>query len=474
MRVGTAIGSSARRRIAGITMQHQKRQPRRAAKSKGSPVAAPTDNRKQAIFVYSGFRASSTWLWSKFRAHPSLLCFYEPFNEQLASLTRHNIEQARPDGWRSHHPDGSPYVLEYAGMLQDGAGVPGFPATKSLGQRYIGAAGPEGALDQDIAAYVQGLLDHAHECERVPLLACTRLLGRAHGLRSTFGGYHILLHRNLFQQWNSYAGQARFGNWYFLQTLYETIEIAGRDPVIAKLAQLFPEETCSSLEAWVSVDNFDRVFCYFVGFHLYFLTIARRSCDLVVDANALAGGDAAYREGVVGTIEADLGVRLDLEDAREQMDFPLFPVADPRACKVRIDEFAELIKSALGASPDERSFINTLVSDLWAEQAMFQRHTSGAFEYLAQIGAELATTRQALSHADEKLSHADAELDAERARSGRLEAELAAALTQGEVLQGSLAVAEGSAVDLTARRHTTKRANKTPGKRPAAGKAAPD
>ncbi len=185
------------------------------------PVASHRAGGRAPVFLYSGFRASSTWFWSKFRAHDDLLCYYEPFNEQLAGLTLDNIAQARPDSWRSHHPGGAPYVLEYAGVLGESGGVTGFPAAQDQGERYIGAAGPEGPLDEDVAAYVQGLIDHAHERGRVPLLACTRLLGRARGLKTAFGGYHILLIRNLFHQWNSYAGQARFGNWYFLQTLYE-------------------------------------------------------------------------------------------------------------------------------------------------------------------------------------------------------------------------------------------------------------
>ncbi|MEQ1518592.1 MAG: hypothetical protein ABL931_19095, partial [Usitatibacteraceae bacterium] len=291
------------------------------------------------------------------------------------------------DNWRSHHPDGAPYFLEYAELLGEGAGVPGFPAGWSIGERHTGAAGPEGPLDDDMAAYVLGLIEHAHARGRVPLLSCTRMLGRVRGLKEAFGGYHILLIRTLFQQWNSYAGQARFGNWFFLQTLHETLALTRHDPVIARLSSIFPEETRASFESWVAPGNFDRAFCYFAGFHLYFLTLARRSADLVVNANALAGSDPAYRHAIVARIAHEIGIELDLEDASEQVDFPLHLIADRQFCITLIDEMATAIKSACGANADEQAFIDSLVTDLWNEQAMFQRYTAGAAEFLAQIEA---------------------------------------------------------------------------------------
>lgn len=377
-----------------------------------APRRPEEGGRRKPIFVYSGFRTSSTWLWGKFRAHASLMCYYEPFNEQLGSLTLDSIGESRPDNWRSHHPSGAPYVLEYAGMLGEGVGVPGFPAARDLGERYIGAAGAEGPLDEDVAAYVQGLINHAHQRDKVPLLACTRLLGRAHGLKAAFGGYHILLVRNLFHQWNSYAGQARFGNWYFFQTLYETLGLATRDPVIARLTGFFPEETKANLETWVASGNFDKVFCYFVGFHLYFLTLTRRSADLVVHANALAGPDPRYRHEIVATIATHVGIELDLEDVSERVDFPLYPVADREACVILIDEIAAEIKSLCGADTGEQAFIDELVADVWSEEAMFRRHTTGALEYVAQIEAQLDDVSQKADQGAQEAAQAREALDA--------------------------------------------------------------
>jgi hypothetical protein len=346
------------------------------------------------VFVYSGFRASSTWLWSKFRAHDNLLCYYEPFNEQLGNLTLENIGEARADNWRSHHPSGPPYALEYAGLLGDGAGVAGFPRSKDLGERYISAAGLDGALDDDVAAYVAGLIGHARDRGRIPLLACTRLLGRTHGLREAFGGYHILLVRNLFHQWNSYAGQARFGNWYFLHTLYETLKLADRDPVIKRLVSYFPSNTSHAFETWISKENFDNIFCYFIGFHLYFLTISRKSVDLVIDINTIFQNKSTYGEKIVSDVEHNIGVKLDLSDAIERVDFPLYTISDYKSCTILIDEIAATIKSLCRADMEDQLFINSLVSTLWEERDIFHRQAAGAIEYVAALEGKLEDTRR--------------------------------------------------------------------------------
>lgn len=327
-----------------------------------------------------------------------LVCYYEPFNEQLGALTLDTIGEARPETWRSRHPQGAPYVLEYAGILAEGGGVEGFPRAASLGERYIGGAGLEGALDDDVAAYLAGLIAHARQAGKVPTLAFTRSLGRVHGIRASFGGYHILLLRNLFHQWNSYAGQARFGNWYFFQTLFETLEMAPRDAVIGQMAAIFPPETRVDLGAWVARENFDRVFCYFVGFHLYFQTAARRSVDLVVDTNAMAQ-DVAYRTSITTRIGEATGIYPDFSDATQRVDFPIHPLAAPQSCMTRIKAFARDIEQQIGASDDECAFITELIEAVESEQASFSFHAAAAFEYLEQIEAELRECRRAMNGA---------------------------------------------------------------------------
>lgn len=409
-------------------------------------------SRRGAVFVYSGFRASSTWLWSKFRANADLLCYYEPFNEQLRCLTLENIGQARPDNWRSRHPAGAPYVLEYAGMLGEGAGVPGFPAARDLGERYVGAGGVEGPLDDDVAAYVGRLIEHAHEYGRIPLLSCTRLLGRVCGMKAAFGGYHILLIRNLFHQWNSYAGQARFGNWYFLQTLYETLGLARHDATIAQLVRFFPQATLSNLEAWVAPKNFDRVFCYFIGFHLYFLTMARRSVDLLINVNALAANEPEYRSEIVARIVDEIGIEVNLEDAGERVDFPLHPIADRAACIILINEFAAMIKASCSADAQERSFIDGLVADVWTEQDLFQRQTAGAVEYINRIEEDRQSEMEArLREARQEAAQECAEA---RGRLAKYEALLATA--QADLGSERAAAAQRKQVVETAREENEK------------------
>lgn len=395
-------------------------------------------DQKAPIFLYSGFRASSTWMWSRFRTHKSLLCYYEPFNEQLGSLAPDTIGEARPDGWRSHHPKGAPYTLEYAGLLGEGGGVLGFPSSLDRGQLYIATSDAAAPLDEDVANYVKGLINHAYARGRTPLLACTRLLAQTRGLKLAFGGYHILLIRNLFQQWNSYAGQARFGNWYFLHTLYETLGLAERDPIIGFLRRFFPKDACSSLEAWVTPQNFDRVFCYFVGFHLYFLTLARRSADIVVDANALADPDSSYRHAIVAKIASDTGIELDLDDASEHVDFPLHPMQDRQACIILINEIASTIKSSCHATEDEQAFIDDLIADLWSKQTTFQLQTAGAFEYLAQIDTRNDAQISRITELDARLAEREAAIAALQEAESVRTAELQARLYEWEATTGAM------------------------------------
>ncbi|HVU80583.1 MAG TPA: hypothetical protein VHD89_01095, partial [Rhodanobacteraceae bacterium] len=53
----------------------------------GDDLAIRTTDDGNVVFVYSCFRAASTWFWSRLRAHRELCCYYEAFNEQLGHLS---------------------------------------------------------------------------------------------------------------------------------------------------------------------------------------------------------------------------------------------------------------------------------------------------------------------------------------------------------------------------------------------------
>jgi hypothetical protein len=172
------------------------------------------------------------------RVHDELYCYYEVFNEALSSLTREQAASGGSADWRSRHPEIASYREEYLPLIEK-AGVLGFPSDEGSASRFVSHSGLRGALDKDVRSYLQVLADHASDLGKIPVFSCPRLLGRSYGIREAFPGFHILLVRNLFHQWNSYSGQFRTGNPYFLWSLHGTLALAPKVPFIAHLAKIF-------------------------------------------------------------------------------------------------------------------------------------------------------------------------------------------------------------------------------------------
>ena len=346
----------------------------------GNSVENPTS--LPIVVVYSGYRSSSTWFWSRLRKCSALRCYYEVFNEVLSSASPEIIEKLRPSNWRSRHPDDEPYLLEYAPLFGVTPGIPGFPIEEELGSRLVGQQGIEGPLDKDVHAYLELLVRSAWEQGEIPVITCTRMLGLSTGIRRGFPGYHILLIRNLFRQWNSYAGQHRTGNPYFLHMLFRTIFLADRVPYIAYLSSFFKKEDISSFDEWVSEKNYDRVFCYFISLHIYLLILSARNVDLVIDVNRLAEPSGTYRHDIECSIRNAVNVEVDLSGARDDIDFPKHTVQSARSCRLLLQGLVGKACAMLGATGDERSLANKLLEDTWTEYERFSHYTSGATDAL--------------------------------------------------------------------------------------------
>ncbi len=344
--------------------------------------AGSFSSKSQPLFIHSAFRASSTWFWSKVRADPNCMAFYEPFNEQLAHLSHRTLVEAHAVNWRSHHPDGKPYMLEYSGMLTASEGVPHFPVERWPGEKFIGQKGIDGPLDEDVEAYIQTLIGHAHGVGLIPVFSCCRTLARVAGLRTRFGGSHILLIRNLFHQWNSFAGQANFDNFYFLDMLFRSMELRDRDDFIEFATRVCGYQDTQSLQDWVSPLRFDMLFCYFVGFHLYFHLLARRHVDMVVDVNRLARGGREAQLGLANRIFELTALRVDLTDAKESVDYPLHSLTSEADCRKVISMFVEKMIVLARANEDEVAFLQQQLDSMWEEQGRFAIYTAGAAELI--------------------------------------------------------------------------------------------
>nr|WP_250890295.1 hypothetical protein [Sphingobium nicotianae] len=425
---------------------------------------AENPNIPPSIIVYSGYRSSSTWFWSRLRKNSRLRCYYEVFHEILISASPEIIQNLRPSDWRSRHPDDAPYLLEYAPLLGEGPGIPGFPIAEEPGSRLVGRQGIDGPLDEDVHAYLELLLKSAWAQGQIPVITCTRMLALSAGIRRSFPSYHILLIRNLFRQWNSYSGQHRTGNSYFLHTLFQTTSLADRVPYIAYLSSIFKKEDMASFDAWVSEENYDRVFCYFISLHIYLLIHCSRSSDLIIDVNRLAEPSGAYRRDIECAIHDAVNVEIDLSDAGDDIDFPKHTLRSASSCTLFLQGLVAKACVVLGANDDERSLANKLLDDTWAEYERFSYYTRSAADALNVSANDARRTELRLLTAEDRVSAVEQERDAlaadaqEHARrvSEELEAAnraLQEAASQTDGLRADCALLEAKLATLSAERN---------------------
>lgn len=295
-----------------------------------------------AVFVHSGWRCSSTYIWHRFRAAPNVRAYHEPWHEQLARVTAETIRAETPDNSGLRHPGGSePYLKEFEVVLDPAGGVQRFDASFALDRFWIE---PE-ASDLAQQAYVEGLIDAARKRGETPVLACCRTLGRAGWLKKRFGGFHIVLVRDPVQQWLSfYSLRRRPRPTYFELCHYVLLlemaawrdaarqilgrEVGGCGPLSQRLATVrraFKRRPASlSFQAFLAV---------WLASHLKALPHA----DLVIDVDRLAR-DQAYAREIEAAIAVGSGLKPDFSDCRAPAphgEAP--PIAWRKAARVVVD-----------------------------------------------------------------------------------------------------------------------------------------
>ncbi len=280
------------------------------------PGAAPA----QPIFIHTFWRGGGTYLWSKFRACPDTLTFYEPFNELLGTNSRARLLARTSRSWPSKHPLlDAPYMAEYAPLLT-AHGLRLFLKEFTTATYFLerGAALPEAQC-----RYISSLLDHARRSGRRPVIGFSRSLGRLAGLSRAFDAVHIVLLRNPAHQWMSCFAQCRdHGNDYFLIMHLMVVGQNRHHPILSAVAERYDiprierrsfeeeVEAYRSVFARVDLEASYRVFlALFVAAYLEALPHG----DLVVDMDLLAS--AAYRRQIERRIRGLTGLSLDLGDA---------------------------------------------------------------------------------------------------------------------------------------------------------------
>ena len=289
------------------------------------------------IFLHSGFRTASTWVWSRFRANTGTLSYYEVFNERLADLTFQTALALNGQIWHSKHPPVKNYFEEFIPLIQNGRGI--FLYQKNMSSDwFIPQGGMGGTLRQEEFLYCQLLVKYAEQTGKVPVLSATRSLGRVPALSRAVPGTHVLIYRNLFKQWCSFTEQDEIGNPYFLKTISQQLQAESAPPEFAAVLAEFPPASASARD--------ENLFVCFVLLHLYLYSHARPACDLVMDITAMAT-DPACATALEQEVLARHGLSVDLSGATDGMMFcQIDPAAHDRLYRLIDERGRALLNSA--------------------------------------------------------------------------------------------------------------------------------
>lgn len=304
------------------------------------------------VFVHSGWRCSSTYVWHRFRALPGVRAYYEPWHEQLARLTAETLHAETPDNSGLRHPGGTePYLKEFEIVLDPAGGVRRFEPGFALDRFWIE---PE-ASDLAQQAYVESLIAAARSRDEIPILACCRSLGRAGWLKRRFGGFHVMLIRDPVQQWLSfYSLRKRPRPTYFELCHYVLLsEMAGcADVSRALLGETFArggtlEDRLAAVRRRLKRAPAETSFQAFLAVWLRSYLKALPHADMVVDVDRLAR-DQAYVRRVEARVEAGCGLKVDFSDCRAPAPHGVAPPVAWRRAAREVVELMDLRAAIVG------------------------------------------------------------------------------------------------------------------------------
>lgn len=306
----------------------------------------------QPIFIHSSWRTSSTWAWLKFRELAETLCYYEPFHGLMATRTRSDAKSIDYKSWDSKHPPAKPYGLEYVPLIRPTGGLPFADPAMSF-QWFIPQGGLRGELRDSEQKYLAMLIRHAELRSKHPVFGCTRSLGRLWAIRNRFGGCHIFLHRNLWQQWASYLHYKRADNSYFYDAMAWVLA-SEDDPYFGRIISDYggkPGMGAGGVCGLVRSLPDTEVFGIFMALHLYLYLHAALSADLMMDVTRMAR-DADCREGFESDLKKSTGLGVSFADIREERRLSAAEAKFDKVDWDRVAEHGRAAARALGAFAD--------------------------------------------------------------------------------------------------------------------------
>jgi hypothetical protein len=266
------------------------------------------------LFVHAWFRSGSTYIWSKLRDNEKLICYYEPFHEVLGEKTLvEQIERHKPieTSLNLRHPvQQRHYFNEYKKLLMKDQlnFVSELPYTN-----YFLLPNQE---DIPRYKYIQTLISHAFNEDRLPVLSFCRSQMRSAWIKQNFLGTHIAQIRDPLSQYESFTVQP-----YFRNTMIKiALDLRRNNPAcfthivhFDRFAASFekrPDLPAEQLyEYFLKPDDFFAIFLV-----IWTLSVLQSmSCsDLTLDIDSLAS-DISYRSQVRDWFAA-LGCFLDFSD----------------------------------------------------------------------------------------------------------------------------------------------------------------
>ncbi|HTZ72266.1 MAG TPA: hypothetical protein VMB71_16540 [Acetobacteraceae bacterium] len=187
-----------------------------------------------AIFLHAGWRSCGTWLWETLRESENVRAYYEPLHEDLARLDRAALIRFSPASWESGHSPGAPYFAEFVARLRrDGVGIAGYTNRFAFDNFFAN----EDASDEQLEAYLHGLMAAAHAEGRVPVLKFCRSLGRVPWLVRRFpDACHAVVLRDPVTQWLSARRQMEQAkNRYFVLAPFIILARNENDPALCDI-----------------------------------------------------------------------------------------------------------------------------------------------------------------------------------------------------------------------------------------------
>ncbi len=299
------------------------------------------DDAAAPVFIHSSWRTGSTWIWEKLRQAPTTIAYCEVFHERLARCDIRELRDADFSKWKSKHPEGAPYFLEFGSLIGSDRAVRGY-ASRMAVEDFLPRGGVKGDLTEAERAYLAGLIDNARSRRRIPVLTDTRTLGRFSAIARAFPGRQVLLVRNVFHQWASYSEQWAARESIFFRDAVEDDRGRAPRPVSSPSRRMVRRKRMDPREN-------PAAFQLFLLFHLYLYAQVYDAADLVIDLNAVAS-DPDAREAAEMALGAFVRAPIDLSDARPAFGLSLFSPPSKPAFVDSIDQFAkQAIDSSVSA-----------------------------------------------------------------------------------------------------------------------------